>query len=318
MLAPLTKATERTRADRLLAIGARSIRSAFLTNIDAATAPALIAHVRELLSEGGLNQAVSLLVDRHATNYANSLAAVFVDTAAAEVAALSRRLVLHKATIGLTFNQSDPRAVALMQRNRLAQVQGITRAQTLAVRAALVRATQLELGTSETSRLVRQALGLSPAQQRSLETYAQGQRTLRTEALAEGEGGIVFSERQIAEAVERQAKRALAARAERIGRTESLKIVGQAREQGLLQSLEATGQRVELTGVEWNATHDGRTRSLHENRDGARRRLGEAFAPGIYKPGDGGPEESINCRCVPTYEFFDTEAELQAWLRGGS
>jgi len=318
MLQILDKAgAERTRADRLLAVGARAIRSSFLANVDASAAPALIRHVRELLSEGRLNQAVSLLVDRHAVNVANSLAAVFVDTASAEVAALSRRLSLHKATIGLTFNQSDPRAVALMQRNRLAQVQGITRAQTLAVRAALVRATQEELGTTATSRLVRQALGLSPAQQRALAAYAQGQHQLRAEAL-EVPGTTVFSERQIAEAVERQAERALAARAERIARTESLRIVGQAREEALRQSLEATGQRAELTGIEWNSTHDGRTRSLHENRDGARRRLGEAFAPGIYKPGDGGPEESINCRCVPTYEFFDTEAELQAWLRGGS
>ena len=36
------------------------------------------------------------------------------------------------------------------------------------------------------------------------------------------------------------------------------------------------------------------------------------------RPGDGGPEESINCGCTLLFEFFDTEAELQEWLRGGS
>jgi uncharacterized protein with gpF-like domain len=61
-----------------------------------------------------------------------------------------------------------------------------------------------------------------------------------------------------------------------------------------------------------------RTRDAHASRDGMRRRLDEAFDGGIMKPGDGGPEESINCRCVLMYEFFDTPEELAEWLGEGS
>jgi len=33
-------------------------------------------------------------------------------------------------------------------------------------------------------------------------------------------------------------------------------------------------------------------------------------------PGEGSARNSINCRCVLTFEFFETEAELQTWLAG--
>jgi hypothetical protein len=41
------------------------------------------------------------------------------------------------------------------------------------------------------------------------------------------------------------------------------------------------------------------------------------FEHRIMKPGDGDAAESINCRCTSVYEFFDTEAEPQAWLEAG-
>jgi len=207
-----------------------------------------------------------------------------------------------------------------MEANRLAYVQGLTRQQQTAVRAALVRATREGLGTNATARLLQRAIGLNPTQQRQLETLATAQRTARTAELEipESTRGPVFSERQIDDLVDRQATSLMRARAERIGRTESLRIVGQARDVALRQSLESTGQRAELSGKEWASTHDSRTRSTHSARDGMRRRLDEAFAPGIYRPGDGGPEEGINCRCTLLYEFFDTEVELQGWFQGGS
>jgi hypothetical protein len=65
-------------------------------------------------------------------------------------------------------------------------------------------------------------------------------------------------------------------------------------------------------------TRDARTRDRHAARDGQRRRLDDAFDGGIMRPGDGGLEESVNCRRVLTTEIFDSEAELQSWLDGGS
>ena len=321
MLHKIDKAgTSRAYADRLLATQTRAMSHAFVNNVAAATRPAIIRQAQTLLTAGKLNEAVALVLDQHVGNFANAVGAVFVDTASAECAALSRKLVMKAPTVSLSFNVADPRAVRLMQANRLAYVQYLTQQQQVSLRAALVRATREGLGTEATSRLVRQAIGLNPLQQRQLKTFAAAQRRASAEEieLPEAQRGPVFNQRQIDELVERQAANLLRTRAERIARTESLRIVGQAREQALRQSIEATGQRTELSGKEWASTHDSRTRDAHSARDGMRRRLNEAFAPGIMRPGDGGPEEAVNCRCTLLFEFFDTESELQEWLRGGS
>ena len=98
-------------------------------------------------------------------------------------------------------------------------------------------------------------------------------------------------------------------------------MVSEARDTALRQSLEAVGQSASLTGKQWNATSGGRTRDDHANANGQRRRLDDAFDVGgeqLMKPGDGSAKQSVNCRCAPTYEFFDTEAELWAWLSQGA
>lgn len=319
MLATIEKAkpNDRARAERLLAIGARSIRSAFIANVTAATAPASVRAARELLDAGKLDAATALLMDRFVGNVANAFAQVFIDTASAEVAALNRKIVTKAPTIGFTFNVADERAVRLMQANRLSQITRLTRSQQQAVRAALVRSIREELGTAEMTRLLQRAIGLAPTEQRRLELIETGQRTARLEALAvpEGERGPVMSPKQIDEMIEREADKALRTRAELIGRTESLRVVSQSRDLALRQSIEATGIRREHVIIEWASTHDARTRSAHAARDGMRVRLGEPFAPGIYKPGDGDASESLNCRCTALYHIGGTDEEADKLLR---
>ena len=115
----------------------RAIRQAFIGQVQAATSPAIMRRVGELLGHGRVDQAVALVVENSATNFANAMGAVFVDTASAECAALSRKLVLRKApTVALSFNVADERAVRrLMQANRLSYIHGLTRQQQTAVRA---------------------------------------------------------------------------------------------------------------------------------------------------------------------------------------
>ena len=62
-------------------------------------------------------------------------------------------------------------------------------------------------------------------------------------------------------------------------------------------------------------------RDDHANADGQLRRLDDAFDVGgeqLMKPGDGSAKQSVNCRCVPTYEFFDTPELLAEWLSQGT
>lgn len=88
-------------------------------------------------------------------------------------------------------------------------------------------------------------------------------------------------------------------RAERIVRTETTKVMAKARTDGM--------ERVEKAGIkvmkEWVATLDDRTRDSHADLDGKRVGINEYFKPGLFNPGDGDAEESINCRCSTVVYF---------------
>jgi hypothetical protein len=224
------KIADRERAETLLAQSSRAISRAYRGYVANATSAPFMRHIRPLLARGDV-PGVMALIDLHVGAFANRLAASFVATANAECAALSGRLI-RKApapAISLSFNVADPRAVRLMQQNRLRQINGLNRMQQERVRAALVRSVQEGLGTSETSRLLQRAIGLDPQQERHLEGMAARQRALRADDLEVEEGlrAPIFTDRQIDEMVERETERALRVRADRIARTESLVIPSQ-------------------------------------------------------------------------------------------
>ena len=309
---------ERERVERLHAQTQRAVNVAFRQYVAQASAPPGFA---DLWAAGQIDL-IGELLDRPIATFANATVSAFIDAGSATTAALGRKLVqkADKPEVTLSFNVTDPRTVALMQRNRLLWVQGLTRSAKTSVRAALVAGVRQGLGLREVARQFRHAIGLTERQQRDLRVFADGQRQLRADDLdmPEAQRGPIFSDAHIDRLVDQRAEQDIRRRAERIARTEATRIVGQAQDEALRQSLEAVGQPKQLTGKEWQSRHDGRTRDAHSERDGTRRRLDQAFAPGIHKPGDGPPQEAINCRCVLTYEFFSTEAELAAWLAGGT
>jgi HK97 family phage portal protein len=90
-------------------------------------------------------------------------------------------------------------------------------------------------------------------------------------------------------------------RATRIARTET---VG-AMNEGEYQTATISGV---MQSKEWLTQGDSRVRDSHENLDGVRIPIGQAFANGCQHPGDrrGGPAETINCRC--TLLYYDEEA----------
>ena len=74
--------------------------------------------------------------------------------------------------------------------------------------------------------------------------------------------------------------------------------------------LSANSMRIAGTMKEWVAVQDARTRVTHSIASGQRVGLQEQFIVGGYRlkyPGDpaGGPEETINCRCVSIYTTPD-------------
>lgn len=87
-------------------------------------------------------------------------------------------------------------------------------------------------------------------------------------------------------------------RATAIARTETVGGFNAASRKGAL----ASGV---VTGRVWLSSHDDRVRETHKQMDGERLDgLAGAYSNGLLHPGDpsGPPKETVNCRCVETYE----------------
>lgn len=98
-------------------------------------------------------------------------------------------------------------------------------------------------------------------------------------------------------------------RSVRIAQTEAHRVLAQAAEELMQDAVDAGAREFKR----WDATLDSKTRESHRDLDGQLRKPGESFAPGIYKPGDGGAAESINCRCalVPVHDGFGPEFPIR-------
>lgn len=93
------------------------------------------------------------------------------------------------------------------------------------------------------------------------------------------------------------------ARAVRIARTETNRVMNEA----TLERISEANAKGIKTLKRWDAKLDDRVRDSHARVHGEVRADGEKFSNGCLKPGDGGPAESINCRCSlePVLEGFD-------------
>lgn len=331
----IAKASDRQIASALLDRQAREIRHAFNIYVAQATSDHTVARVAPFIARGEIGNTLTAL-DGLISNFVNAFAFAFLDAGKASAARLSGKLTFkaEEPTVVIVFNVSDPEAVRLMERNRLNLVSNFTRLQRDATRQALVAGMREGLGISAMAGRFRDSIGLTPNQLAAVESYRRAlqagssnalDRELRdrrfdgsvSRAIDADDALDILTPDKIERMVSRYSQNMVRMRAETIARSESTRITGQAQDAALRQSLKATGQVEAPTGKVWNATHDARTRDHHAERDGERRRLNDEFAPGVMKPGDGGPREGINCRCVLTFEFFEDEASLQAWLRAG-
>lgn len=89
-------------------------------------------------------------------------------------------------------------------------------------------------------------------------------------------------------------------RSQLIARTEATA----ANNKGFMEAYEQSGV---ANAKEWIATGDDRTRDSHASTDGEVVGVDEEFSNGLDYPGDasGGPEETVNCRCVLGPAFIE-------------
>jgi hypothetical protein len=316
VLQVLTKA--RSREALLLARQEVILRDGWQQYLTVATrAP----DVRAALANGDV-EAVLRGIDRAFAAFTSGWNASFLDMGKITAAYVARKLPIKKArpTVAVSFDQVDPLAVDAMQRNKLRLIRNISQQQRNLIRPILVRGITQGLGPLQMARELKHVIGLDEQGMQGVRAFERAQREGRAEELEVPEAGRgpVLSDSQMQGRVEQVADNWRRIRAERIARTEATRVVSEAQDVGLRQSINAIGQSAQLTGKIWRSVNDGRTRERHAERDGTRLRLDQEFAPGVLKPGDGPGEEGINCRCVLEYFFADNEAEMTAWLGGSS
>jgi uncharacterized protein with gpF-like domain len=205
-----------------------------------------------------------------------------------------------------------------MAQNKLNFITNFTQQQKNTTRTALQSALDTGAGPREAARAFRDSIGLTDTQMAAVDSY----RTLLEDGNADAldralrdrrydrtvDNAIAndepLTQSQIDMMVGRYRDRYLALRADTIARTETMRVLNEARQ-------EATDQVVEETGIEpsrvtrtWVATLDDRTRDTHAEMDGQIVGMDEPFvSPSgaeLMYPGDPNapPEEVINCRCV--------------------
>lgn len=302
---------ELERLLRLLSRQERSVRSAFLAFVFDSRSTTTMRQIRSLLEAGRSDDALAIL-DTHINRIANELAKGFTTAGEAQVQSLISSGVF-RSNVGIGFDPTHPRAVTLMQQNRMQFVQRLSRLQREATRRALMEALRLGLGARDVASYFRDSIGLTPGQWDAVNNYRQLLETGSREALDRDLRDRRFdrtvqrgdlSGAQIDRMVTRYRDRSLQWRAETIARTEMLRVLNQANQEGLQQVVEQVGiDRARVERV-WRATKDHRTRDTHWAMDRQVRGIDEPFlSPSgalLMHPGDprAPASETVNCRCV--------------------
>ena len=152
-----------------------------------------------------------------------------------------------------------------------------------------LRALLLEADKSPFSQIAYGRLGVN--ENRAMRVIVPRLQNELTQAVILGEG-IPKINRRIRNTVSMSYRDA-----QRIARTETLRVANQGRMLGFEQARDDYGIEMEK---QWIATLDDRTRDSHSHMHMEKAELDEEFSNGLMHPLDpnGPPEEIINCRCV--------------------
>lgn len=305
------------RIEELLSRSEAKVRRTFARFLQDARSPAIIRRVREALEGGGV--AAGLDIIEEASRPVGEVISELLEAAGDAEARALRRIVGSSREV-LSFDPASPRAAAIIRRSRLEFVAEFSRQQRLVTRAALSEALQTGAGPVEVARAIRDSIGLTEAQRQAVLSYrrlleagdaAALERDLRDRrfdgsVLRAARGDEPLTEAMIKRMVDRYRARYLQYRAETIARTESVRALGQARQESLQQVVEGADIPKSWITRVWRSTRDKRVRDTHMAMDGQERGLDAPFqSPSgarLMVPGDGSlgapAEEIINCRCV--------------------
>lgn len=270
-----------------------------------------VAQLEAALEDGSIG---TLLDDVEAA--AGKLAAETV-TAHAAVAAEVATYVQGKVATLVSYDGTNPRAVAALARNRLSLIQGLREDQRQALGEMLRQGLEQGWNPRQTAIAIRDSIGLTDVQAKWVANYRRALETADRKALgyklrdarsdravaAAADAGKALPQERIDRLVERYSERQLKYRAEAIARTETLRAVHEAQDEAYQQAVDAGHLDADRLQCVWHAGSKPRTRDSHASMRGQRRRHGVAFTSGagyqLRYPCD--PEapasEVVHCRC---------------------
>jgi len=290
------------------------IRMQFMDMVNSMKDEANIKQLAELLQSGKIDEAVNML-NAHVDRFADEVI-MLMPTAATQAATFLRNTL----SINVSYNQTNYRAVNLMNSSRIDLVRELRNEQRASVRVALSDGIARGLNPRDQARNFRDSIGLTARQQQAVINYrtllennssAALTRQLRdrrfdgTVARAIEENSLLTTD-QINRIVDRYRTRFINFRAENIARTESLRTIHESTNEMFSQAIETGALQKDELVQEWLTAGDGDVRDSHESMHGQQVAFGEKFTSGsgnaIAYPGDRSApaEESINCRCTVT------------------
>lgn len=316
--------SEQAKLDSLRSSVESRIRDAIDLLLKKVRSDSILRLVLRLLEIGDY-ASVLRVVDESVLTASEVLSDVFKDVAQDVVLDVSKELLKTPPTVVISFNPDHPEAVALMRRNKLEFVREFTRKQRIATRTVLAEALRTGVGPIEAARLVRVSLGLTAHQQASVVNYRRllemgsrealdrdlrDRRFDRTVARASEGNRPPLTQEQIDRMVTRYHERFLMYRSEVIARTETTKVLSQARHNAVRQVMEQAGFKDNQVRRTWNTSLDGRERPTHHDMNaqeviGMNSYYTSPSGAKLRYPGDPSApaQEVIQCRCVETFRF---------------
>jgi len=308
------------RIEKIISYQAKQIRTVFISAVQQIKDAKTLKELATLLENGQFDVALESVATA-AESIGNSYGASLSDAARKTATWLSTSAL----TVTVSFDQTNTRAVAMMQANKLRLVREFTAEQIRASRQALLRGIEEGLNPVEQARAFRASIGLTAKQEAAVANYksllklvgsskasarAAISRALRDgrydrTVLAAARDGIPLEASQIERMAERYRERMVKYRSETIARTEAMRSVNQGNAEMYQQAVNSGALNKDEIKRKWVSAKDERVRASHARLHGTIRGMDEVWL------GDDGPlrypgdpdapaSETIRCRCCVT------------------
>lgn len=307
------------RIERIIRWQDRQFQQTWLTALATIRDYWTLDELATLLEAGRFEEAIAGLT--RAAEHLGNTAGDLLASAGKDTAAW---LSTNALTVTVSFDQTNMRAVQMMQQNRLRLIREFTADQRATLRQVMTRGIAEGLNPRDQARLFRDSVGLTARQEAAVANYRrllsarQGglpslevlDRQLRDgrfdrAVLSALRRETPLPQSQINNMVSRYQQRYIAYRAETIGRTEALRSAHQGSEEMYQQAFDNGEIDPNAVTRTWMSSRDARVRDSHARLSGQSRKVGESWSSGggeLRYPGDpdAPAEETIQCRCVLT------------------